>query len=116
MGRDGIYLIFFTCRERGGPFFHLVPLLLFCFVLFLLLISFPLTANLIIPCQVWLKFTEKFKSIYKTLIDVLTRLSKQLKKMRLKLKIIISGIDKKERGWKALVGIIKAPGVETVRK
>lgn len=65
------------------------------------------------PCQAWLRFTKKFKSTYKTLIDGPTRLSKQLKKMRLKLKIIISEMDEKERGWKAfqlldLVGIIKA--------
>lgn len=66
------------------------------------LISFfpPLTASLIIPCQVWLRLTKKFKSTYETLIDGPTRLSKQLQKMRLKLKIIISDMDKKERAWK----------------
>lgn len=54
------------------------------------------------------------------MIDGPTRLSKQLKEMRVKLKIIINEIDK-ERGWKVFqlldpVGIIKdlAPGVETV--
>lgn len=55
------------------------------------------------------------------MIDGPTRLSKQLKEMRVKLKIIINETDKKERGWKAFqlldpVGIIEdpAPEVETV--
>ena len=60
-----------------------------------------------------MRFTKTFRSTYETLIDGPTRLSKQLKKMRLNRKIIISEIDKKERGWKVfqlldLVGIIKA--------
>lgn len=55
------------------------------------------------------------------MIDGPTGLSKQLKEMRVKLKIIINETDKKERGWKVFqlldpVGIIKdpAPGVKTV--
>lgn len=53
------------------------------------------------------------------MIDGPTRLSKQLKEMRVKLKIIINEMDK-ESGWKVFqlldpVGIIKdpAPAVET---
>lgn len=54
------------------------------------------------------------------MIDGPTRLSKQLKETRVKLKIIINEMDK-EKDWKAFqlldpVGIIKdlAPGVQTV--
>lgn len=98
------YILFSVAAERLVTFLHPASFYVFhccCGGFFFLFLFSPLTLSLIIPCQVCLRFTREFKSTYETLIDGPTRLSKQLKKMRLKLKIIISEIDKKEGGWKA---------------